>query len=299
MTSAQCNLRYVSRAQQQLTLQSSKNALKVRSQLGITLVAPLCVYQVAEALGVEVRFVDIPSMEGMYCRISSPTILLSSHRPAGRQRFTAAHELGHHVFGHGEHIHELLDRRESTYKYTPEEQIADAFAACLLMPKSAVGNAFAIRGISPMFCSHLDVYAVAWLFGVGYETLIQHMRLTLGVISEERARLLLRYSPKSIRKELLGQQIEEDIIPIDFSWNGRAIDAQIGDLVRLPRGVQVEGSCMETVCNSIDNTTVRAIQPGVGRLVNNAPDWASFVRVSRRDFVGRACYRFLEDQEDE
>ena len=41
-------------------------ALRLRQRVGINLHDPACVYDIAGQLGVEVRFIDISSMEGMY-----------------------------------------------------------------------------------------------------------------------------------------------------------------------------------------------------------------------------------------
>ena len=74
-------------------------ALRVRTRAGLGLEEAVCVYDLAEHLGIEVRFTDIPSMEGMYYLASEPSIILSSLRPPGRRVFTCAHELGHHSNG--------------------------------------------------------------------------------------------------------------------------------------------------------------------------------------------------------
>ena len=71
-------------------------ALRTRRSVGYRLDQAVCVYDLAEKLGVEVRFLDLPSVEGMYLSTSSPTIIVSSLRPPGRRTFTCAHELGHH-----------------------------------------------------------------------------------------------------------------------------------------------------------------------------------------------------------
>jgi hypothetical protein len=75
----------------QLVIEESAKAIKMRQSLGIGILAPICPYDLAEQLGVEVRFVDITSMEGMYFKTSNPHILLSSHRPPGRQAFNCSH----------------------------------------------------------------------------------------------------------------------------------------------------------------------------------------------------------------
>jgi len=80
----------------------------LRFSAGSRLRDAICVYDVAQSLGIEVRFVGIPSLEGMYWKKSPATILLGAERPAGRQSFTCAHELGHHIFNHGNKIDGVL-----------------------------------------------------------------------------------------------------------------------------------------------------------------------------------------------
>lgn len=101
---------------------------------------PLCIYDFAETLGVEVRFVRGESFEGLYAR-SSTTILVPSLRPRGRQVFACAHELGHWHFKHGTKIEELKFF-DLNYNKRSEEYLANLFAAYLLMPPSVVKKCF-------------------------------------------------------------------------------------------------------------------------------------------------------------
>src|SRR5260221_11353438 len=75
-----------------LVMDAADAALRVGQSAGLGVWTPMCIYDVAEELGLEVRFVDISSMEGMYCKTAIPLILVSSLRPSGRQTFTCAHE---------------------------------------------------------------------------------------------------------------------------------------------------------------------------------------------------------------
>lgn len=84
-------------------------ALQLRYREGYGLESALSVFDLAHRLGVEVRFLNIPSMEEMYYNASPPYIIISSLRPVGRRAFTCAHELGHHIFGDGTHIDELAE----------------------------------------------------------------------------------------------------------------------------------------------------------------------------------------------
>ena len=60
-----------------LALRAMGRALKLRQQNGIAPNQPCCVYDLAERIGVEVRFADIPSAEGIYSP-GKPVIVISS-----------------------------------------------------------------------------------------------------------------------------------------------------------------------------------------------------------------------------
>ena len=126
--------------QQALAKSAATRALRIRAQVHAKPWEAVDVYDVAQQLSVEVRFTRISSMEGMYLRQDAPVILIASERPAGRQRFSCAHELGHHAFGDGSRVDELFDPNSSTVR--PDDEIrADMFAGMLLMPKSSVDHA--------------------------------------------------------------------------------------------------------------------------------------------------------------
>ena len=155
-----------------LARQALRAALGFRQRYGYKLWEPVSPYDVAARLRVEVRFVDIPSLEGMYLKCTpEPTILLPSDRPAGRQTFSCAHEAGHHEFSNGSRIDEYFDLGAPVARFDPVEFMADTFAGFLLMPKVAVEHGFAARGLRLATCTPEQIYIVAGWLGVGYETL--------------------------------------------------------------------------------------------------------------------------------
>jgi len=79
-----------------LALDAAQRALRLRNEMGIGLQAPAPVFDIIDKLGIELRFMPIPSLEGVYRAQLRPIILISSDRPPGRQAYTGAHELGHH-----------------------------------------------------------------------------------------------------------------------------------------------------------------------------------------------------------
>ncbi|MFA6312597.1 MAG: ImmA/IrrE family metallo-endopeptidase [Sterolibacterium sp.] len=283
---------------QRLARTAMAKALQIRKRCGIDLWEATCVYDLAGRLGVDVRFIDIPSMEGAYCLAAHPTIIVSSLRPIGRQAYTAAHELGHHVFGHGDQYDELVDTRRNDAYSDPNEFTAECFAGVLLMPKMAIDRGFACRGLSPQTCKPEEAYVVAAWLGVGYTTLISHMQRTLLTLSQKRADDLLRYSPSSLRANLLGQECNEHLVVADNQWSGRAIDVQQSDAILLPPNITLEANCATIDEQTDTKTVVRATQPGIGRVHEPRSGWAAFIRVTRKNYVGRGKYRFVEEVSD-
>ena len=109
-------------------------ALRTRKNAGYKLDEAICVYDLAETLGIEVRFADIPSMEGMlYCN-PDPAIIVSSLRPSGRRAFTCAHELGHFQAGDGTTVDELVGGSDKAAS-DATKFMADCFAGSLVMSK--------------------------------------------------------------------------------------------------------------------------------------------------------------------
>lgn len=280
-----------------LIRQAISAALRTRKTAGCGLDQAICVYDLAERLGIEVRFVNLPSLEGMYCDSPNPVIILSSLRPPGRRAFTCAHELGHHVLEHGVRIDEFVEhwgRRQ----FDSEEFMADCFAGALLMPKMAVSRTFAQRGWDAEKCTPAQAYAVSNYFGVGYTTVIHHMHLALKLLPESHALALLKVRPREAQGLLLGWQTTEPVYVVDSHWEGRPVDLEVGDLIFVFGNASLEGHCIQSISDRGAGRLFQATKPGIGRLVSKS-GWASFVRVSRHDFVGRSLFRHWEEVEGE
>ena len=273
------------------------SALRVRCAAGYKPWQPVPVIDLAEQLGVEVRFVDIPSLEGMYWKKSQPVVLIAAERPAGRQNFTCAHELGHHVFQHGNRIDEAFGVSAAR---TSEEYMADVFASILLMPKTAVLHAFHKRGQRPGSATPMQIFAVAGWLGVGYTTLIHHLHLGLDVLPTGEYRALLKVQPKELKQDIIGSNLDGEVVLVDESWVGaRAVDVQVGDYVVCPLGTRVDGLALSTAQERDRTVQFRAAHPGISRIERGRTGWAAFVRVSRRYFVGRSIFRHLEEVSDD
>lgn len=283
---------------QVLAQQAQQKAIDVRRKAGFDNKSPLCIYSLCDKLNVRVKFVDI-SMEGIYLREAEPIILLSASRPFPRRTFTCAHELGHHVFGHGSTIDELIEDSENFKAFQPEEFLADSFAGFLLMPILGVRKAFVSRGWDAASATPEQIFTVACTFGVGYETLITHMAYVLKMIAPLRVNLLLKIKPKTIRENVLGHPSTNSLIIADKHWSMSTIDAEVGSLLLLPTGAEAANDTITFEKNHLKGCLFKANHPGLVRVYCRDTGWAVFVRVSRYQFIGLSQYRHLEEVEDE
>jgi len=273
-------------------------AARVRLRAQLDQFSAICVYDLAEQLGIDLRFQALPSLEGMYTPGTPDIVVVSALRPSGRQRLNCAHEIGHHVFGHGTRLDQLLDQTAQAH-FDPDEFLVNCFAEFLLMPKVAVMKALNLRGIDLNRCSPFDAFRVATYFGVGYRTFLHHVEINLREITSARADALRKVAPKRIRRDVLGRDIDGEVIVVDEHWHGRPIDVHVGDVVLLPSGSTLEGERFRQHTAATAGTLYEATTPGLGRASHEQLGWASYVRVARRvpngNFVGRSIYRYEED----
>lgn len=240
-----------------------------------------------------VQFQPVSSLEGMYSPAPRPTIIIGSERPPGRQNYTCAHELAHHIFGHGA----CLDELGTTQGYKSEEFLAEVFAGYFLMPKLAVTKAVVARGYALDRLTPEQVYRMACYFGVGYSTILTHMYYSLGMISYCAMKELQDIQPKEIKARYLVPP-QSSLVIADVFWVGRAINLEVGDALLVPMGSRLEAAKSLRVIGGVEGLLkCEGIAPGYGRVFNMTGDWAVHVRVSRKNYEGQARYRFLEEEE--
>lgn len=125
---------------------------------------PVLVEQVAKSVGLEViAFPFHQKISGVLKKEQGIIAINKNHSPV-RQRFTAAHELGHFLLGHG--MEDVTDDREvdeSFEKPDLKEREANLFASALLMPADRVKEAIKKEG--------LDIDKLASIFGVSKQAM--------------------------------------------------------------------------------------------------------------------------------
>lgn len=272
-------------------VQVSAKALKTRKKfLGALPHQPICPYALGEAMGFDIRFVNIPSFEGMYVADQN-LILISSDRPEGRKRFTCAHEIGHHVLEHGTIIDEIITSGSNKQ----EEQEADYFASLLLMPPSAISRAFQSYDIKPEQLTGMDAYSLSKYFGASYEGFVTHIHFNLKLITYRKYQELKREDLSGIRKAICGDPKVSQTIWVGSWWVEKAIDIEVGDVVVSDTSLNIDGPEIIYSLRLNEKYLYKATKPGITRLGND--QWSSFVKVSRSKFHGFLQYKYDEDDE--
>ena len=273
-------------------------ALRTRRKAGFGLTSPVNPFDACDALNLEVRFVDIPSMEGVLVREPKPRILISAVRPAGRQAFTCAHELGHLVLGHDSVVDELDLLTESSLdgrSIDDDEFAADQFAAFFLMPKTAVQSALRARGIDPRTSAPGEFLKLARWFGVGYSTLLAHLAFGLQLMPRVRYDTLRKERPQKLRAEQLGSDCT-GLSVVDRHWDRQTVDVRVGEVIWFPENavtgeLEVQPAPRGGWLLSPDRAGVFSVTAeGIG---------AISIRTTRGSFEGRSLFRYLPPEDDD
>lgn len=188
-----------------------------------------------------IRMVDLPLMLrplkgllGAYLAGPNAGMLVTSERPMAIQRFTAAHELGHHVLGHRPSLDDetVLRRMPGSPEPTGEfqEAEADAFAVAFMMP----------RWLILAHCARQ-----AWqLEDLGRPEVIYQLALRLGASYEATCRTLERYRLVSARTARRLREVQPRRLKVDLLRDYRPPDYRgaVWLLTELDGGSRLEGS---------------------------------------------------------
>jgi Zn-dependent peptidase ImmA (M78 family)/predicted secreted protein len=205
-------------------------------------------------------FQPLDHLFGFYSKDADvAVIVVNASHPASLQRYTAAHEYGHHVLGHGfsldevrnidgargvdeaQDFEQVLAARSTAEIGDPlEEAAAQAFAGTFLMPIQVVNRALIDRGFDrdhPQL-GPADIYELSLEFGTSYEATVTHLA-SLEKITWPEARQL-RIPPIQIKTTLAGGSrpldARADVWLVQDTDPERELPLRIGDeiVLRLP-----------------------------------------------------------------
>jgi hypothetical protein len=281
----------------ELARHALRAAMQLRRNLAIPREAALNALDVAKSVGVDVRFLDAPSLEGMFVREPGLRILLPSlkHRPRARILYSCAHELGHQQFGHGTRADRYLDERADG-PGDEDEFLVDSFAGHLLMPRAAILDAFFRRNCAPKTATPQQLYIISAELGVGYETLLTHLCFALNLLTRDERDRLGKTTPKQIKADFCGSTDERTLMIADKQWKWVPIDAERGDLIGLPTGLGNKVALIHHEFDRADLSFFRA--EGVGETALSINGQQVALRIGRRHYVGPYTNRYLADPDE-
>lgn len=170
-------------------------------------------------------------------------ILITTRRPLGMQRFTAAHELGHLVLGHDPQADDDKILRRAPVvggaKFVPrEEREADAFASAFLLPKWLIATEMHRQGWTKFDLTNAAVvYQASLRFGASYSATVFALERENLITRTTRLRLL-EVKPRQLKTALVPDFAPESWQRVDV-WQlterdeGTIVEASRDDLFLL------------------------------------------------------------------
>ena len=165
-------------------------------------VYPINPFQMLTDLGIPFTFRVFDKYEGVYIPLEngddSPVVGINIKRPITRQRFTAAHEICHHIKDANSGFICPIHRKNEIEKY------AEKFAAALLMPLEALRKEVRMYEKNG-YIDFNGVLNVAVKFGVSFESCLFRIAYKLHKIDgdtqpDELKKRVIKYKPESKKR---------------------------------------------------------------------------------------------------
>lgn len=148
---------------------------------------------------------NFKKLEGVYIPAKGeddvPIVSINAHRPITRQRFTAAHELCHHLKDSDNQIACAIGARDASEKF------ADAFASALLMPMCELRKKVNQYSDENGNVSLESVLHIADYFGVSFESCLYRIAYKIHAIDGDTSpdslkKRIKKFKPDNVRKML-------------------------------------------------------------------------------------------------
>lgn len=178
-------------------------AAEAQEDLALNTFQRIEVFDAMSAANLKVIFRKLEGCAALYLPASlggRPGAILNASHPLALQRYSGAHEFGHHVFDHGGRVDRDTEPRRARGELSVEEKLAEAFAAWFLMPPEAVEPALDRLGRKQPQ-SPLDAYALALRLGTSFRAMCVHLA-SLKLLGSAAATSWSETPLKSIKQQL-------------------------------------------------------------------------------------------------
>jgi Zn-dependent peptidase ImmA (M78 family)/predicted secreted protein len=221
---------------QRATREGVRAAQQEHQRLRTSLRDKVEIFDVIEDARIWLFFRSLRGLYGAYQRYADAAgIVINSQHPLTLQRYTAAHEYGHHVLGHTASVDD--EQRINRNSRDPQEIAAQAFAGEFLMPLQVVNYTLRTMGLAGKNTSFtpLQVYQLALQLGVSYSAAVWQLvgQRKLTVSAGQRLR---RESPLALKTAVAGTRPADswaDVWLLDESQEGREFTPRLRDEIHV------------------------------------------------------------------
>lgn len=172
------------------------------------------IFEVLQRLDIPVVCKPLAGLQGALIQCDGQHgIILSTNTSVHRQRYTAAHELGHYIFGHGEALDDdsYIGRGPMGKKIPTMEREAEAFASEFLAPKALIANIARRQAWKKEDLDHPETsYQLSLRMGLSYTAICLALR-SHGFIDINQLDRLLKVKPRDIKRNLSGNTPPENL----------------------------------------------------------------------------------------
>lgn len=171
-------------------------------KIGASYEEPIDVFGAIERCPLWLLFEPLDNLYGIYIREGEAAgVNVHSGHPVALQRFTAAHELGHHVLGHALSIDSadnIMGKSRSL-----QEHEAQSFAAHFLMPLQLINRLLRRIGLNRTAegLTPVQAYQLSTMAGTSYRAMVGQL-MTLGKITRAQAAEWRKLRPVNLKAEL-------------------------------------------------------------------------------------------------
>jgi Zn-dependent peptidase ImmA (M78 family) len=228
-------------ARQRALASASMQATRLHRDLNLDVTQQVDVFGIAQTLGLWLMAQPLDHLYGFYLRTDEAAgIVVNSQHPESLQRFTVAHEIGHHVLGH-QHTTDDIDDLASFGGRKLEEAQAQAFAASLLLPLPLINRV--LRNLPQEHpLTPGDVYLFSRQTGVSYTAAVWQLK-NLKKLTPQSARQFAKLGAAAAKSELRGRSwtsnARADVWVLGPGQAGLDLACRVGDEVhvRLPENL--------------------------------------------------------------
>jgi Zn-dependent peptidase ImmA (M78 family) len=152
-------------------------AARLHARLHTDLSGPVDIFRIVQELGIWLSSRPLGNLFGFYLRQDDALgICLNAGHPETLQRYTCAHELGHHLLGHASNLDDAADI-DGTGGGTPaQERAAQVFAGNFLMPLGLVNRVLRRLDLYDRSLTAADVYQISRDLDVSYTAAVWRLR---------------------------------------------------------------------------------------------------------------------------